>query len=178
MLLIDADLRKPTFASDRQDGRGLAYLLTTEDPLSDLVELTRTDKLSLLPVGRFTGSAADLLSSNRLPSLIREAAAQYDVVVIDGPPVLGLADAPLLASVAEATILVVESRRSRTGDVQEMVRRLTDAGANLIGVILTKIALKRNRYGYGYGYGYYAYEDRDQSGEADAARRIEVGKAQ
>lgn len=176
VLLIDADLRKPTFASDREDGRGLAYLLTNEDPVAGLVEATRTDHLSLLPVGRFTGSAADLLSSNRLPSLVREAAEQYDVVVIDGPPVLGLADAPLLASVAEATVLVVESRRSRTGDVQEMVRRLTDAGANVVGVILTKIALKRNRYGYGYGYGYYSYEDRGQSSEADAARQIEVGR--
>ena len=103
----------------------------------------------------------------------------YDMVVIDGPPVLGLADAPLLASVAESTVLVVESRLSRTGDVQEMVRRLTDAGANLAGVILTKIALKRSRYGYGYGYGYgyYAYDQGEQTSEEEAARRIEVGRA-
>lgn len=175
VLLIDADLRKPTFASNRDDGRGLAYLLTSEDPLSGLVEATRTENLSLLPVGRYNGSAADLLSSNRLPPLIREASAKYDMVVIDGPPVLGLADAPLLASVADATVLVVESRLSRTADVQEMVRRLVDAGASLVGVILTKIVLKRGRYGYGYGYGYYAYENRDETAEADAARRIDVG---
>jgi len=179
VLLIDADLRKPTFASDRPDGRGLASLLNNEDPISGLIEQTRTDNLSLLPVGRFSGSAADLLSSNRLPLLIREASTMYDMVVIDGPPVLGLADAPLLASVAESTVLVVESRLSRTGDVQEMVRRLTDAGANLAGVILTKIALKRSRYGYGYGYGYgyYAYDQGEQTSEEEAARRIEVGRA-
>lgn len=177
VLLIDADLRKPTFASSRADGHGLAHLLSSEDPLTGVVEGTRTENLSLLPVGRHSGSAADLLSSNRLPLLIREASAQYDIVVIDGPPVLGLADAPLLASVAEATVLVVESRLSRTADVQEMVRRLVDAGASLAGVILTKVVLKRGRYGYGYGYGYghYAYDDSGQSAETESARRIDVG---
>lgn len=171
VLLIDADLRKPTFASSRKDGRGLGYLLGSEDLMNGFVEKTKTDGLSLLPVGRFTGSAADLLSSNRLPGLIAEAAEVYDMVIIDAPPVLGLADAPLLASVAEATVLVVESRRSRTGDVQEMVRRLSDAGAHLAGVILTKVSLKRSRYGYGYGY--YAY-DAKEHGSENEARRIDV----
>ncbi|HQV02567.1 MULTISPECIES: polysaccharide biosynthesis tyrosine autokinase [unclassified Novosphingobium] len=174
VLLIDADLRKPTFASSRKDGHGLGYLLNSDDPLLPLIEKTKTDNLSLLPVGRFTGSAADLLSSNRLPLLIKEAADAFDMVVIDAPPVLGLADAPLLASVAEATVLVVESGRSRTADVQEMVRRLADAGAHLAGVILTKISIKRGRYGYGYGYGFYGSEADERGAITEAARRIDV----
>lgn len=174
VLLIDADLRKPTFASSRKDGHGLGYLLNSEDPLVSLIEKTKTENLSLLPVGRYNGSAADLLSSNRLPLLIKEAAESFEMVVIDAPPVLGLADAPLLASVVEATLLVVESRRSRTADVQEMVRRLVDAGAHLSGVILTKVALKRGRYGYGYGY--YSYEENEsKSSGSEAARQIDVG---
>lgn len=175
VLLIDADLRKPTFASKREDGHGLAHLLQSEEALSTVVESTKVENLSLLPVGRFSGSAADLLSSNRLPLLIKDAAASYDLVVIDAPPVLGLADAPLLAAVADATVLVVESKRSRTSDIQEMVRRLSDAGANLAGVILTKIAQKRGRYGYGYGYRYYSHaEGGAGSAEAEVARRIDV----
>lgn len=172
VLLIDADLRKPTFSSGRKDGRGFAHLLSSEDALLEMVEKTKTDNLSLLPVGRFTGSAADLLSSSRLPFLIKEASEAFDLVVIDAPPVLGLADAPLLAAVAEATVLVIESRRSRTSDVQEMVRRLADAGAQLFGVILTKVSPKRSRYGYGYGY--HPQDQVDPSPEADAARRIDV----
>ena len=176
VLLIDADLRKPTFASTRSDGHGLGHLLSSEDALGGLVETTRSDNLFLLPVGRFSGSAADLLSSNRMPLLIQEAAGSFDMVVIDAPPVMGLADAPLLATVAEATVLVIESRLSRTADVQEMIRRLTDAGALLAGVILTKVILRRNRYGYGYGYGYAPHaEGGHGSAEADAARRIDVG---
>lgn len=172
VLLIDADLRKPTFASSRKDGHGLGHLLTNEGSLTSLIEPTKTDNLSLLPVGRFTGSAAELLSSVRLTTLIAEAAERFDMVVIDAPPVLGLADAPLLASVADATVLVVESRRSRTGDVQEMVRRLVDAGASLAGVILTKVSLKRSRYGYGYGY--YGYDSSGAEAQDQAAHRIET----
>ena len=174
VLLIDADLRKPTFASSRKDGHGLGHLLTHDEPLMPLVEKTKTDNLSLLPVGRFSGSAADLLSSNRLPVLIKEAAEAYDMVVIDAPPVLGLADAPLLASVVEATVLVVESGKSRTADVQEMVRRLADAGAHLAGVVLTKISIKRGRYGYGYGYGFYGSEADQRGAITEEARRIDV----
>jgi capsular exopolysaccharide synthesis family protein len=150
VLLIDADLRKPTFVSSREDGYGLAHLLGSDEPVGPYVETTQVENLSLLPVGRFVGSPAELLSSNRLPIIIGESQERFDMVVIDGPPVLGLTDAPLLGSAAEATALVVESRASRTGDVTEMVRRLSEAGTRLVGVILTKVAPKSGNYGYQY----------------------------
>jgi polysaccharide biosynthesis transport protein len=154
VLLIDADLRKPTFVSSREDGYGLAHLLGTEEPLAAYSETTQVENLSLLPVGRFVGSAAELLSSNRLPAIIAEARDNFEMVVIDGPPVLGLTDAPLLGSVTEATALVIESRSSRTGNVSEMVRRLIESGAKIVGVVLTKVTTNGGRYGYGYSYGY------------------------
>ena len=153
VLLIDADLRKPTFVSSRSDGYGLAHLLGSEEALTGYVENTQVENLALLPVGRFVGSAAELLSSNRLPAIIAEARGTYDMVVIDGPPVLGLTDAPLLGATAEATALVVESRASRTGNASEMIRRMTESGSNLIGVILTKVTSS----GGNYGYSYYSY---------------------
>jgi capsular exopolysaccharide synthesis family protein len=150
VLLIDADLRKPTFVSSREDGYGLAHLLGSEEPVKDYVEKTQVENLSLLPVGRFVGSAAELLSSNRLPAIIAEAGHDFEMVLIDGPPVLGLTDAPLLGAAAEATVLVIESGQSRTGNVSEMVRRLHEAGARIIGVILTKVTAGNNSYGYSY----------------------------
>lgn len=150
VLLIDADLRKPTFASSRKEGTGLGNLLTNETALSTAVEKTRTENLSLLPAGRFSGAEVELLSSNRMPSLVAEAAAAYDLVVIDGPPILGLADAPLLASIAEATVLIIESGGSRTADLHDMLHRLHDAGARICGVVLTKVARTRSQYGYAY----------------------------
>lgn len=177
VLLIDADLRKPTFVSSRSDGYGLAHLLGTEEPLSAYVETTQIDNLTLLPVGRFVGSAAELLSSNRLPAIIAEACDGYEMVVIDGPPVLGLTDAPLLGATAEATAIVIESRASRTGNVAEMVRRLSEAGARIAGVILTKVTA--GNAAYGYSYYSYSYGSDGVGGKvsSDPARALDLNKA-
>jgi polysaccharide biosynthesis transport protein len=179
VLLIDADLRKPSFLSSREDGYGLAHLLGTEEPLANYTEQTEVPNLDLLPVGRYVGSAAELLSSNRLPVIINEAVGNYEMVVIDAPPVLGLTDAPLLGSVAEATAIVVESRGSRTSSVTEMIRRLSDSGSNLVGVILTKIA--RSGAGYGYEYYSYAYGGNSETGgrvSSDPDRVLDLNRAE
>lgn len=174
VLLIDADLRKPTFVSSRDDGYGLAHLLGTDEPLGGYVESTQEENLSLLPVGRFIGSAAELLSSTRLPIILAEAKAKYDMVVVDGPPVLGLADAPLLGSVVEGAIFVVESRVSRTSNVAEMVRRLTESGTELLGVVLTKVST--GNAAYGYSYYSYTYGAADTGGKvsSDPARKLDL----
>jgi capsular exopolysaccharide synthesis family protein len=178
VLLIDADLRKPTFVSNRDDGYGLAHLLGSEDPVLEYVENTQIENLSLMPVGRFVGSAAELLSSNRLPVIMAEAREKFDMVVIDGPPVLGLTDAPLLAEAAEATALVIESKASRTGNIQEIVRRLNEAGAHIIGVILTKVS--KGNAAYGYSYYSYSYGEDDVGGKvsSDPTRSLDLGRVQ
>lgn len=172
VLLIDADLRKPTFLSNQNKGQGLAWLLTNPDKLADFVETTRTENLSLLPVGRFTGSAAELLGSPRIAAIAREAAGQFDVVLFDGPPVLGLADAPLLGAIAEQTLIVVESRETRTANISEMIRRLQASGSNIIGVVLTKV--RPDSMTYGYNYYSYAYGDEAGKVGSNPARSIDV----
>jgi Mrp family chromosome partitioning ATPase len=62
-----------------------------------------------------------LLSSSRLRAVIKEASAQFDVVLVDAPPVLGLADAPLIASIVNDVVLVIESGRTRTTAAQEAI---------------------------------------------------------
>jgi succinoglycan biosynthesis transport protein ExoP len=178
VLLIDADLRKPTFVSNREDGYGLAHLLGSEDPVKEYVEKTQIENLSLMPVGRFVGSAAELLSSNRLPAIMAEARETFDMVVIDGPPVLGLTDAPLLAEAAEATALVIESKASRTGNILEIIRRLNEAGAHIIGVILTKVS--KGNAAYGYSYYSYSYGESDVGGRvsSDPSRALDLGRVQ
>lgn len=156
VLLIDADLRRPTLGKAQEEIFGFAHLLASGESLDRYVGKTRVDNLSVLPVGRYSGSAAELLSSVRLPLLIDEARRAYDVVVIDGPPVLGLTDAPLLSGVADSTIIVVESGQTRTAGALDMIRRLRDAGGTVLGVVLTKVT--RGSAGYGYDYNYYSYE--------------------
>lgn len=173
VLLIDADLRKPTFVSQTPDGLGFAHLLSHEVPLDNLVEGTQMEQLTLLPVGRFSGSAGELLGSPRLRLLIREAQEAYDLVVIDGPPVLGLADAPSLGAAAEATIFIIEAGQSRTGPVLEVLRRMRDAGATVLGAIVTKVSRKNG----GYGYYYYSYGDEGGQVGSDEERRFNLHNA-
>jgi len=152
VLLIDGDLRKPAFRS-QSSGQGLTKLLTSDDRLADHVTPTQYEHLSLLACGPVPPNPADLLSSGRLRSIVKEAAAQYEVVIVDAPPVLGLADAPLIASVVNDVMLVVESGKTRTSSAHEALNRLRSTGANVLGVTLTKSAEEKSAYGYGYKYG-------------------------
>lgn len=150
VLLIDADLRRPTFLTgDRTAGFG--HLLSSEDSVAGFVRPSAIPNLSVLPVGPFSGSAAELLSSARLRAVVEEAAALADLVVLDGPPLLGFTDAPLLASITDATLIVIESGKARSGETADLVRRLGEAGGDLLGAVMTKLR-RRGRAGYGYGY--------------------------
>jgi capsular exopolysaccharide synthesis family protein len=156
VLLIDSDLRKPAFkaASDRL---GLSKLLTTEEPLSAHVVETQHQNLWLLPSGPLPPNPADLLSTGRIRKIVAEAREAFDLVVIDGPPTLGLADAPLLAAAAGSALFVIESGKTRTRAAIEALNRLEATGTRILGATLTKSEESSSgygRYGYSYGYGY------------------------
>ena len=97
--------------------------------------------------------------------------------MIDGPPVLGLADAPLLASAASATIVVVAAGNVRPAVIRGALKRLQLARANLVGAVLTKYDAKAVTYGYGYGAGHdysyqYSYRAASTKPEPDASPQI------
>jgi capsular exopolysaccharide synthesis family protein len=156
VLLIDADMRKPSFKGTA-DERGLTTLLTSEQPLAANVTRTKYPNLSLLQCGAEPPSPASLLASARFRAVISEACDQYEIVIVDSAPLLGLADAPLIASVVTSVLLVVESGRTRTSAATEAIHRLKAAGATILGVALTKSSTNQSGYGYGYGYGYGRY---------------------
>jgi capsular exopolysaccharide synthesis family protein len=157
VLLVDADLRKPAFKA-ATDKVGLSKLLTTDDPIRDHILETQHSNLWLLPSGPVPPNPADLLSTGRIRKLIAEADGQFDLIVIDGPPTLGLADSPLLAAAAGNVLFVVESGKTRTKAAIEALNRLEATGAHVLGATLTKAATGGaygySRYGYGYGYAY------------------------
>ncbi|MGN6850525.1 MAG: GumC family protein, partial [Sphingomicrobium sp.] len=132
VLLIDSDLRTPAFkaASDRV---GLSKLLTTDDPLIEHVVETQHQNLWLLPSGPLPPNPADLLSTGRIRKIIAEAKDGFDLVVIDGPPTLGLADAPLLAAAAGSALFVVEAGKTRTRAAIEALNRLEATGSRMLG---------------------------------------------
>lgn len=159
VLLIDADMRNPSLHKLLQadNSIGLSTYLTGSCPPPDAIQKTDTQNLAFLPSGPLPPNAADLLSSPRLMSMISLSLEVFDLVIIDGPPVLGIADAPLLSNAAEATVFVIGAGIARAGSVRSALKRLNIAKSPLIGSVVTRFDVKRAGYGYGryaYGYGY------------------------
>jgi capsular exopolysaccharide synthesis family protein len=149
VLLIDGDMRKPTFKAANTN-QGLTPLLTTDAAVRDHVVMTQYQNLWLMPCGPIPPNPADLLASGRFQSILAEASEHFDLIIVDGPPVLGLADAPSLAAVCNGTLLFVEAGRTRTPAVFGAINRLEASGAYVIGALLTKATERSGSYGYGY----------------------------
>lgn len=164
VLLIDADLRRPSLHRriDYDNEKGLSTLLTSTEMLSSVVLTSTVPNLTLITSGPIPPSPTELLSGGRLEHVIQDATKQYDVVVIDSPPILGLADAPMMSALADGVIFVVEADRSRHGSLKAALRRLRSMRPIILGGVLTKFdPLKTgNRYTSYYGYEYYQYQYR------------------
>ncbi len=140
VLVVDADMRRP--AQQRlfrvSAVRGISEVLTGQAAASDVIINAGVDNVSLLPCGAVPPNPAELLASPVLDALLAQGREGYDIMLIDGPPILGLEDAPLLASRVQATLMVVEWGRNHHGGLRAAVDRLRRSGAALIGAILTK----------------------------------------
>jgi capsular exopolysaccharide synthesis family protein len=158
VLLIDSDLRRPVFKVASKQ-RGLTRLLTSDESLSQHLTTTQQESLWLLPCGPVPPNPADLLASPRYRSIIAEASSQFDRVIVDGPPVLGLADAPLLAAACGNVMIVVESGKTRTRAAREAVDRIEETGVHVLGATLTKAPEETSTYGYRL-YQYGAIDDK------------------
>jgi capsular exopolysaccharide synthesis family protein len=156
VLLIDADMRNPSLHKSlgRPLASGLSNLLTGHGRMSDYIQDGDTPNLSVLMAGQIPPNPAELLSSDAIVRLVDEASKRFDHVIVDGPPVLGLADAPLLSRAVEATVLVIESGRTPAAQARHAIERLVAVRAHIIGAILSKFDVRSAGYGYGYGYEY------------------------
>jgi capsular exopolysaccharide synthesis family protein len=160
VLLIDGDLRNPSLhrVAEVRGEIGLSNLLAGAANINEAVQDTDDPRLKIVLAGPLPPNPAELLAGSKLVSLLTVAAESYDQVIIDGPPVLGIADAPILANAAAGTLLVVEAGRTRIQTAQIAIKRLYTARARLIGAIVSKYAATRYSHGYGYGdYGGYSY---------------------
>jgi polysaccharide biosynthesis transport protein len=155
VLLVDGDMRSPSVHKLMQlrNDRGLSNYLAGDDNLPSLIQASESRHLSIMPAGPQPPSAAELLSGERLDALIRALLERFDYIVVDAPPVMGLADAPLLGAHVEGVVFVLESHSTKVTPARVAIGRLRSAHASIIGAVLTKFDSKRGSYGYGYGYG-------------------------
>lgn len=156
IILIDGDMRSPSVHHefDVKNVAGLSNALTGVDDLSALLHPTANPNLRYMTAGPQPPNAADLLVGSRLRDVIDRLLQTADHVIIDSPPVLGLADAPLIAASVEGTVYAVETRAIRISRVRTAMQRLRGANINLLGVVLTKFSTKHTQYSYAYDYKY------------------------
>ena len=154
VLVVDADLRRPTFrVSGEGEHIGLIHLLTGQANVHDAIRRGPYG-IDFLLGGGTPPNPSELFAGGKVASVIEQLSVLYDIVIIDAPPILGFIDAPLLSSFTEATVVVFESARVRTAHAQSSIDKLTSAGANIVGGLITKFKKKDDEYGYSYGYGY------------------------
>jgi len=156
VLLIDGDMRRPCVHKlfDIEDrSEGLVTCLTGDQAWRQLVRPTGMADLSCLVCGPVPPNPSELLSSDRMQMLIREAMVDYDFVLVDAPPLLNVADGRILATMVEGAILVVKGGFTPRELAQQAQLHIRDVGAHLIGVVLNDVDVRLN----GYYKAYYKY---------------------
>jgi len=166
VLLIDGDLRNPSLHKvlGCDNSVGLSNYLAGGIRPAAAIKPTKTLRLTLIPSGPLPPNPAELLAGPKMVSLLTLAMEKFDQVIIDGPPIMGLADSPILSNLSSGTLLVIEAGTSRVATAKAALKRLFGARAHVVGALLTKYDSRVAGYGYGsdYGYQYYAYGGTEQ----------------
>lgn len=164
VLIIDVDLRRPNAHNffGIPNERGTSNVLSGQLTLDDVVVTKSEIGVDILPAGKIAPNPTELVMGALLPTMIEDATARYDVVLIDSAPVLGIADAIILSSKIEATIFVIEAGRTGVKAAQNALSRLMTGGGHIVGAVLTKFDASTQGYGYeDYSY-QYKYESKPE----------------
>ncbi|MFZ5596167.1 MAG: polysaccharide biosynthesis tyrosine autokinase [Bacillota bacterium] len=153
VLLVDADLRRPTLDHilGIDNGNGLVNLLARGEDLSGVVRQGPVEGLSLLTSGPVPPNPSELLASNKMAEFLSSARESYDTVILDSPPVLAVTDPLILASRSDGVVMVVKSG-IRTEPAAHALEQLDNTGARLLGVVLNMVKAGKKGYGYYYDY--------------------------
>ncbi|WP_273130271.1 CpsD/CapB family tyrosine-protein kinase [Bacillus weihaiensis] len=153
VLLIDADLRKPTvhYTFRQENHIGLSNVLTRQSTLQEAVKVTSQDKLWVLSSGPIPPNPSELLGSKGMQTLLEQAKEEYDVIILDTPPVLAVTDAQILSNTADGVVLVVSSGKTETESAKKAKELLESAKAKILGVVLNNKKVQDSQYYYYYG---------------------------
>jgi capsular exopolysaccharide synthesis family protein len=163
VLLVDADLRRPTVAEvlGVEGGVGLTTVLAREAELADVVQEWGTAGLHVLPSGAIPPNPTELLGSPAMRRLVDQVRRAYDYVVIDTSPLLPVADATVLAGLVDGTVVVAHSGRVRRTQLTQALGNLERVSAHVLGVVLNQIRRDEETYSY-----------RQREDRADVARPV------
>lgn len=153
VLLIDADMRKPTvhYTFQLHNHRGLTNVLTKQATITEAVNKTDQENLFVLTCGPIPPNPAELLGSKAMEEFLKEASQEFDLILFDTPPVLAVTDAQILANKCDGTILVVNSGKTEMEAAAKAKEQLMAANAKLLGAVLNQKKAKDSQYYYYYG---------------------------
>ncbi|WP_026516929.1 CpsD/CapB family tyrosine-protein kinase [Butyrivibrio sp. MC2021] len=168
VVYLDCDLRKSIFNCKIREGKivsGLSHYLTGQSKIEDIIyENDPGDddvKFYVIPSGPSSNSPTELLSSDLFDKLLEKLREDYDMVIVDAPPLGSVVDASIVSSKVDGTVIVVEAGNINYKAIQKVRDKLDASGAKILGVVLNKVDKSRKSYGYykygkdyGYGYGY------------------------
>jgi tyrosine-protein kinase Etk/Wzc len=162
VLLVDADLRKGYLSHYFGVPRagGLSEVVAGTLPAAQAVHRQVLPNLDLLTTGLLPPNPAELMQSGALAQVLDDVSAQYDLVIVDTPPVLVAADTCAVAPHVGTLLMVARADQTQLGELHESAKRLAHAGRTITGVLFNAMDLSRRHYGsYGYKYGRYKYRD-------------------
>lgn len=156
VLLVDCDMRRPTahFTFRLSNGIGLSTVLAKKTTVEKATHSTQVENLDLIAAGPIPPNPSELLSSKMMDRVLEELRANYDIIILDAPPMMQVADTRLLARKVDGVVLVVGCDKSDRQMVVKAKEQLTLAEAHILGVVLNK----REPQGSDDYYYYYAYE--------------------
>lgn len=157
VLLVDADMRKPQVHHRFQISNldGLSNLIIKEREVSDCVVASEVDGLFLLPSGPIPPNPSEMLASAAFSSLLAALRDDYDLVIIDSPPVLSVADSLILTRAADGVVFVVDSKHTNRTLSQKGIASLQQVNAKILGVVLNRVDASKSGSYYYYQYRYY-----------------------
>ncbi len=156
VLIMDADLRKPKVHHyfGIKNGEGLTNILTEDKDMKKIKITEKNDipNLYIMTSGPIPPNPAEILSSNKMRQLLEQLKKEYDVIVIDTPPVGQVTDAAVLSGITDGVLLVISSGDTRIEMAKRAKKALEGVNAHVIGTVLTKLDTGRTSYYY------YKYE--------------------
>ncbi|CAM4280748.1 CpsD/CapB family tyrosine-protein kinase [Paenibacillus tarimensis] len=141
VLLIDADMRKPTqHHIFRLSNRvGLTALLSHQADLNDVILPVNVDNLYVLPAGAIAPNPSEMLTSKRMTALLEELRGMYDMIILDTPPLLAVTDAQIVATQCDGVLLVIDSGRVKRDSAVKAKACLDRVHAKILGVVLNNV---------------------------------------
>jgi tyrosine-protein kinase Etk/Wzc len=163
VVVIDADLRKGHLHRFTRAPLtpGLSDHIAGDVDVAGVLRETSVKGLSFISRGTLPPNPAEILLHERLDALLKDLSQRFDYVLVDTPPILAVTDAAIVGRLAGTTMLVLKSAEHPIREIEESIRRLTNAGVTVRGVLLNQVGVRPGSYGYGgYGYTYYRYSDK------------------